>query len=195
MYLRRFFNVFFTHKIFINHESFYLVCALITGRNEVLDKVIFFTTVCHSFCSQGVGMYPSMPCRSVLGGGGVYPSMPCKSVLGGPPIFFGGVSNLGVSNFLGGLPIFQGGVLQFFWGEGAGGSPIFRDTVNVRPVRILLECILVSLSYYSDFNNNGILVSFYCLKHYNILKSKKKIFKKKSFVPLPLLGNSATKCT
>ena len=63
---------------------------------------------------------------------------------GGSPIFWrspifqrGGSPNFwGVSNFL-------WGVHQIFW-----GSPIFRgglhqDTVNVRPVRILLECILV----------------------------------------------------
>ena len=53
---------------------------------------------------------------------------------GGSPIFQGGVSNFlgggGVSNFLGGSPIFRGG--------------LHRNTVNVRPVRILLECILVS---------------------------------------------------
>ena len=73
--------------------------------------------------------------------------------------FFGaGVSNFSggvVSNFSGGVvsnfsggwsPIFLGG-LQFF-----GGSPIFRggvlrNTVNVRPVRILLECILVIVNF------------------------------------------------
>ena len=61
----------------------------------------------------------------------------------------------GVSNFSGGSPIFQGvshfsGGLQFFRGSPnfrVGGSPNFcqplPDTVNERPVHILLECILV----------------------------------------------------
>ena len=80
---------------------------------------------------------------------------------GWSPIFRGGlVSNFsggGVSNFSGGSPIFRGG-LQFF-----GGAPIFgggelRNTVNVRPVRILLECILVkyllTVNMWSPENKN-----------------------------------------
>ena len=52
----------------------------------------------------------------------------------------------GVSNFSGGVPPnFRGeGGLQFF-----GGVSNFRNTVNVRPVRILLECILVSLIFFT----------------------------------------------
>ena len=79
--------------------------SIITGRNEVLAKVIF-----------------SQASVILLTGGGLVP---------------------------GGLQFFRGGGLQF-----SGGSPIFRgvsnfpvgglrNTVNIRPVRILLECILV----------------------------------------------------
>ena len=69
-------------------------------------------------------------------------------------VFFGG----GSSKFSGGgSSKFSGGV--FFWGglfEG-GVPPNFRggvsnrNTVNVRPVRILLECILVS-GFFSLYN-------------------------------------------
>ena len=45
---------------------------------------------------------------------------------------FGGVS----------APNFWGGLLQIFGGGGVVSN--FRNTVNVRPVRILLECILVA---------------------------------------------------
>ena len=54
---------------------------------------------------------------------------------GGLQFFGGSLIFQGVSNFSGGSPIFQGG-LQFF------GGVSNRITVNVRPVRILLECIL-----------------------------------------------------
>ena len=43
----------------------------------------------------------------------------------------------GSSKFSGGLQIF-GGVSKF------SGGGLHRNTVNVRPVRILLECILVN---------------------------------------------------
>ena len=97
--------------------------------------------------------YPSMPCRSdpgVGGGCGGWVSQHALQVSpgggsgpGGSPIFRGGVSN-----FSGGAPIFWGlsnfgglrGDPQFFFFI----SAFFGDTVNVRPVRILLECILVS---------------------------------------------------
>ena len=104
----------------------------ITGRNEVLAKVIFSQA---SVCPQGGGGWVSQHALQVSPGEGGYPSMPCRSVSGGVSNFWG------VSNFLGGVSNFGG--LQFFW----GGSLILgggRDTVNVRPVRILLECILVS---------------------------------------------------
>ena len=43
------------------------------------------------------------------------------------------------SNFSG------GGLLQISKFSGGGGVYNFRNTVNVRPVRILLECILVTV--------------------------------------------------
>ena len=89
---------------------------------------------------------------------------------GGSPIFRGGVW-MGVSNFLGGLQFF-GGVSNFSGGSGPGGVSNFsggfdfcflwgyttplllpslplppgtrhQNTVNIWPVCILLECILV----------------------------------------------------
>ena len=80
-----------------------------------------FTSVCHSFCSRG----------GVSGPGGF-------SNFSGGLQFFGGVLQ-----FLGGLQFF-GGVYQFFGGlQFWGGGSLHWNTVNVRPVRILLECILV----------------------------------------------------
>ena len=77
---------------------------------------------------------------------------------GGSPIFqggfpiFQGVSNFsgGSPTFLGGSPIFRGVGSLIFWGWGVKGDPPgtrHRNTVNVRPVRILLECILVLLCF------------------------------------------------
>ena len=96
---------------------------LVTGRNEVLAKVIF-SQACVILSTGGGSGYSSMPCKSVLGGvwsqGG---SGPGGLVPGRSPIF-GGVWSQGVSNFSGGLQFwvvsnFSGG-LQFF-----RGSPIF----------------------------------------------------------------------
>ena len=87
----------------------------------------------------------------------------------GSPIFREGSPIFqGVSNFSGGSPIFRrgGGWLQFFGGSNFFGGvlqifffkfffpkissgmhqPPPPETVNARPVRILLECILVSIS-------------------------------------------------
>ena len=60
----------------------------------------------------------------------------CSKFLGGSaPNFFWGVS----------APNFRGGVCsKFLWGGvWSRGISNFRNTVNVRPVRFLLECILV----------------------------------------------------
>ena len=74
-----------------------------------------------------------MPCRSVPGGGLV--------PRGVSNFFFGGVSNFGGSPiFLGGSPIFRGGERDVW------------NTVNVRPVRILLECILVN-NFFQDISS------------------------------------------
>ena len=77
------------------------------------------------------------PKRS-FGQGNIFRSVCQEFCLRGGLQIFGGVSK-----FSGDSPNFRGG-LQFF---GGGGSPNFggwgRNTVNVWPVRILLECILV----------------------------------------------------
>ena len=96
-----------------------------------------FTSICHSFCSQGGG--------GVSGPGG------CSSKFSGGEVFlqiFGGV----LPNFRGGSgpggrflqisggssKFSEGGVfLQIFGGD------LHWNKVNVWPVRILLECILV----------------------------------------------------
>ena len=92
--------------------------TIFTGRNEVLAKVIFLHLSVILFTGGGV----------------------CS--------IFGGVS---APNFQGGclLQIFgggRGGSAPNFrgWGSGpGGGSSNFQNTVNIRPVCILLECILV----------------------------------------------------
>ena len=111
----------------------------ITGRNEVLAKVIFLhLSVIHSV-HRGVS--------EIFGG--------CLKFWGvwnfrGVSEIFGGVSEIfgGYLKFSGGLKFF-GGCLKF-WGvsEIFGGGCLHRNTVKVRPVRILLECILVLLSFY-----------------------------------------------
>ena len=114
-------NIFlrFVHITTINTSCVCISFHIITGRNEVLAKVIFSQA---SVCPRG-------------GGGGIPACLAGQSQRGGLVP--------GVSNFSGGSSNFSGG-LQFF-----GGSPIFRNTVNVWPVHILLECILV-YSEYSD---------------------------------------------
>ena len=121
-----------------------------------------FTSMC---LSTGGGGYPSMPCKSVMGGSGPWGGVSNFSARGLQ--FFWGVSNFwgglqffrgspifrGVSNFSGGLQ-FWGGLIFFGGGNFFLISALFGDTppplgtrhwntVNVRPVRILLECILV----------------------------------------------------
>ena len=133
--------------------------ALFTGRNEVLAKVIFLHVCVILFTGGGFlqilggGVCPkfsggvSAPnfrggCLLQIFGGGV-----CPKFSGGvsAPNFRGGVS---APNFRGGclLQIFGGGVCSKFSG---GGSSNFRNTVTVRPVRILLECILVECCVYN----------------------------------------------
>ena len=71
----------------------------------------------------------------------------CLQFFGGVSNFFGGLSNFsgGVVQFFGGSPIFLVGVSPIFWG---GCLQIFfSEMVNARPVRILLECILVSVVF------------------------------------------------
>ena len=96
---------------------------VITGRNEVLAKVIFSQASVILFMGGGSG--PGGYLQIFGGGSSKIWGWGCLQFFGrgGPPIFLGGVP-----------PNFRGG----------GG--LHRNTVNVRPVRILLECILVCLS-------------------------------------------------
>ena len=104
-----------------------------------------------------------MPCRSVLVGvgipgclagqsrGGGWVSQHALQVSpGGFPIFWGGVWSWGeISNFSGGLqfwggpPFFFVFLISAFFGDTPPPGTRHRNTVKVRPVRILLECILV----------------------------------------------------
>ena len=81
------------------------------------------------------------PKRS-FGQGNIFTSV-CLSTGGG--VFFGGFLQIfgGVSFLRGGSSKFLGGFLQIFGGVFFWGGVLPRNTVNVRPVRILLECILV----------------------------------------------------
>ena len=146
-----------------------LECILVISRNEVLAKVIF---------SQGGGWVSQHALQVSPGGCLVLGG--CLQFWGGVSNFFweGSLIFLGgvVSDFLGGLQLFLGGRVWLRgggWGEVKGGPPNFffefffyfcflwgytppgtrhRNTVNVRPVRILLECILVYLLNLPVFN-------------------------------------------
>ena len=102
---------------------------LVTGRNEVLTKVIF---------SQACVILST-------GGGGVWSRGGSPNFQGGSSKFSGGVP----PNFGGGSSKISGGVSPNFRGG------LHRKTVNVRPVRILLECILVLVNANgtSTYNN------------------------------------------
>ena len=78
-----------------------LKCCLVTGRNEVVAKIIFFTPVCHSVHGGGVSA-------------SVHAGIPSPEQT--PP-----------------------------------AASRLRHTVNERPVRILLECILVLIATYYQF--------------------------------------------
>ena len=105
-----------------------------------------FTSVCHSVhgggCVWSRGGY-LVPEGGCLVPGGVW-SRGVSNFSGGgflqisggvPPNFRGGSSK-----FPGGSPNFRGGGGSNFSG---GGKRLLQNTVNVRPVLILLECILV----------------------------------------------------
>ena len=129
----------FSVLIFFLFEQLLTHWSIFTGRNEVLAKVIF---------SQA---------SVILFTGGVLQIFGGFSKFSGDLQIFGGFSKFsGVSKFLGGLQIF-GGISKFSGGpqilgglQISGGLQILgglhRNTVNVRPVRILLECILVPLN-------------------------------------------------
>ena len=77
---------------------------------------------------------------------------------GWSPIFSGGVSNF--SGGKGGPQFFWGGILFhfcFLWGYTPPPRSRVKYMVNERPVRILLECILV-MTYYYRMGGHGLLV-------------------------------------
>ena len=111
-----------------------------------------FTPVCHSLHRGGVPA-PNFFWGCLLQ---IFGGVPAPNFGGCLLQIFGGVPapNLGGVS----APNFRGGcLLQIFW----GGSSNFRNTVTVRPVRILLECILVLTCLWTS---NGVLTkSLWCL--------------------------------
>ena len=134
--------------------------SLFTGRNEVLAKVIF-SEACVILSTGGMVWSRGSPIlggSSKFSGRGVF----LQIFLGGggvvPPNFWGVSKFSGGLQFLGGSSKFLGG-LQFFRGGGSSkfsGGVLYWNTVTVQPVRILLECILVSLICLLSLITNGI---------------------------------------
>ena len=145
------------HKLYIMYlNKFYLCVRIKSGRGGLVwfggvsnfwrggSSKFFFGGVCVSkFFGRVLQISGGL---QIFGGGGVSPN------------FLGGSSKFrGVSKFLGegvGLQIFEGSPnfrrgLQFFF---RGGWAVLRNTVNVQPVRILLECILVENKYEGEKN-------------------------------------------
>ena len=127
---------------------------ILTGRNEVLARVIFSEAcVKNSVHRRGSPILGGLQIFGVSNFSGGFSNFlgGVSNFLGGSPNFWG-VSNFsggslnlwGVSNFLGG-PTFWGGffLISAFFGDTPPPRTRHRNTVNVRPVRILLECILV----------------------------------------------------
>ena len=97
-------------------------------RNEVLAKVIFLHLSVILFTEGGVCSKFSGGCLLQIFGGVSAPNFQGGCLL---QIFGGGGGVVSAPNFFGGVS-----------GPGGGSSNIW-NTVTVRPVRILLECILV----------------------------------------------------
>ena len=125
------------------------IISLITARKRSLRRLCFYT--CLSFCPQGGGWYPcmhcmwyqSMPCRS-LGWGQQYQSMPCRSLGPHPREKLRGLA-------CGGSPgPHSGGSPGPHQGEGIAACTEADPPSTwllLRVVRILLECILVYISF------------------------------------------------
>ena len=113
----------------------------ITGRNEVLAKVMFLHVsvilLTGGGCLPGGGVSAGGVPPNFLGGGVCLEGGVPPNFRGGSSKFFGGGCLPG-----GGVSA-RGGFLQIFRGGPFFGGVLPRNTVNVRPVRILLECILV----------------------------------------------------
>ena len=142
------------------YTSYWNASLVITGRNEVLAKVMFLH-VSVILLTGGVAAFGGGAC---LGGGGV-------PALGGPA-WRGGLPGGGVPAWggclPGGMPAWRGGCLP--WGGVClGGVPAWRrghltrhpppNTVNARPVRILLECILVFVVFFQNVGVQTVAVS------------------------------------
>ena len=136
------------------HSAICLV-FLITGRNEVVAKVIFLqASVCPQWgclpqCIMGyhppgpdTPQGPDTPGLSTPPGLSTSPGTKYTPGLSTPPglssPFGTKYTSLGLST-----PQFLGGIFLFDFFLLLPGSRL-RDTVNERPVSILLECILVS---------------------------------------------------
>ena len=173
----------------LKYSSSTLASQLVNLPNIYRPKRSFgqgniFTPVCHSVhrggaCSKFPGgcllqIFGGVPAPNFRGWGGwgvPAPNFRGWGGLGGAcSKFWGGAC----SKFSGGgvpAPNFRGGcLLQIFGGVPApnfrGGSSNFRNTVTVRPVRILLECILVlpifsPLNLGIQFNSGNLLIDEY----------------------------------
>ena len=134
------------------HQRILRLQFVITGRNEVLAKVIFLHLSVILFTGG---------CLLQIFGGVSAPNFQEGCLLQ----IFGGCllqssGGMCAPNFRGEgclLQIWGGVCSKFFW----GGSSNFQNTVNIRPVRILLECILVlicemweDLEWYNDIHHS-----------------------------------------
>ena len=133
-----------------------------------------FTPVCHSVHRGGVpapnfrggacSKFSGGCLLQIFGGGGVpapnFRGGACSKFSGGPcSKFSGGVP---APNFWGvHAPNFRGGWVPAPNFRG-GGSSNFRNTVTVRPVRILLECILVCFYFWIFFLHDASDLQYNC---------------------------------
>ena len=133
-------------------------------KHAVLLQVIFLhLSVIHSVHGGGGGGYPRMPCRSCPGGvygpGGVWSGVWTQGVGGWVRGVGKGGGGEGWLRGKGDPPLFGGEFFFdfcFLWGSphpSPSGSRV-KHMVKERPVRILLECILVADEYPDQYNRN-----------------------------------------
>ena len=109
-----------------------LILLFLPARNKVLAKVIFSqASVIHSVHRGGGGV-------SGPGGFSNFSEGGFLQIFGGAPILGGGLVPGGSSKFSGGFSNFS------------GGGVLHRNTVNVRPVRILLNAFLFTHAFIMD---------------------------------------------
>ena len=147
--------------VVIHSATSHIICTHYYRPKRSFGQGYVFTGVCDSVHGGGGALDFAL----IWGGA---PDFALIILLGGSSKFPGGVFFLGgvflggfLQIFLGGW-VFLGGFLQILGGSFLGGVPpnfrggsffggvppnfrggLHRNTVNVRPVRILLECILV----------------------------------------------------